>query len=66
MTTNALEGEPLPVYGDGKQIRDWLWVEDHCAGIELVLREGERRARSTTSAATTSARTSRSSLTSSS
>jgi dTDP-glucose 4,6-dehydratase len=40
MTTNALEGEPLPVYGDGKQIRDWLWVEDHCAGIELVLREG--------------------------
>jgi dTDP-glucose 4,6-dehydratase len=40
MTTNALEGEPLPVYGDGRQIRDWLWVEDHCAGIELVLREG--------------------------
>jgi dTDP-glucose 4,6-dehydratase len=40
MTTNALEGQPLPVYGDGKQIRDWLWVEDHCAGIELVLREG--------------------------
>jgi dTDP-glucose 4,6-dehydratase len=41
MTTNAVEGEPLPVYGDGKQIRDWLWVEDHCAGIETVLREGE-------------------------
>ncbi|MDQ3066007.1 MAG: dTDP-glucose 4,6-dehydratase [Actinomycetota bacterium] len=41
MTTNAIEGEPLPVYGDGRQIRDWLWVEDHCAGIELVLREGE-------------------------
>ena len=40
MTTNALDGEPLPVYGDGRQIRDWLWVEDHCAGIELVLREG--------------------------
>ncbi len=40
MATNAVEGEPLPVYGDGKQIRDWLWVEDHCAGIELVLREG--------------------------
>ncbi len=40
MTTNALAGEPLPVYGDGRQIRDWLWVEDHCAGIELVLREG--------------------------
>ena len=41
MTTNALAGEQLPVYGDGRQIRDWLWVEDHCAGIELVLREGE-------------------------
>ena len=40
MTTNAIEGEPLPVYGDGKQIRDWLWVDDHCAGIETVLREG--------------------------
>ena len=40
MTTNAIEGEPLPVYGDGKQVRDWLWVEDHCAGIETVLREG--------------------------
>ena len=39
--TNALDGEQLPLYGDGKQIRDWLYVEDHCAGIELVLREGE-------------------------
>jgi dTDP-glucose 4,6-dehydratase len=39
-TTNALDGEPLPLYGDGRQIRDWLHVEDHCAGIELVLREG--------------------------
>jgi dTDP-glucose 4,6-dehydratase len=38
--TNALVGEPLPLYGDGKQVRDWLYVEDHCAGIELVLREG--------------------------
>jgi dTDP-glucose 4,6-dehydratase len=38
--TNALDGEPLPLYGDGKQVRDWLFVEDHCAGIELVLREG--------------------------
>jgi dTDP-glucose 4,6-dehydratase len=38
--TNALDGEPLPLYGDGKQIRDWLYVEDHCAGIDLVLREG--------------------------
>ena len=38
--TNALEGKQLPLYGDGRQIRDWLHVEDHCAGIELVLREG--------------------------
>ncbi len=39
--TNALDGEPLPLYGDGRQVRDWLHVEDHCAGIELVLREGK-------------------------
>src|SRR3954465_4377026 len=39
--TNALDGEQLPVYGNGKQVRDWLHVEDHCAGIELVLREGK-------------------------
>jgi len=38
--TNALDGEPLPLYGDGRQVRDWLHAEDHCAGIELVLREG--------------------------
>lgn len=38
--TNALEGLPLPVYGDGKQVREWLHVEDHCTGIELVLHEG--------------------------
>ena len=38
--TNALDGEPLPVYGDGQQVREWLHAEDHCAGIELVLREG--------------------------
>jgi dTDP-glucose 4,6-dehydratase len=38
--TNALDGAPLPLYGDGKQVRDWLHVEDHCAGIELALREG--------------------------
>jgi dTDP-glucose 4,6-dehydratase len=30
----------LPLYGDGRQVRDWLFVEDHCSGIELVLREG--------------------------
>ena len=38
--TNALAGEPLPLYGDGRQTRDWLHVEDHCAAVELVLREG--------------------------
>ena len=38
--TNAIEGEQLPLYGDGWQVRDWLYVEDHCAGIEHVLREG--------------------------
>ncbi|HVN62125.1 MAG TPA: dTDP-glucose 4,6-dehydratase [Gaiellaceae bacterium] len=40
-TTNALDGEPLPLYGDGRQVRDWLHVDDHCAAIELVLREGK-------------------------
>ena len=39
--TNAIDGEPLPLYGDGLQTRDWLHVEDHCAGIELVLERGE-------------------------
>lgn len=38
--TNALEGKDLPVYGDGKNIRDWLYVEDHCAAIDLVLHKG--------------------------
>ncbi len=38
--TNAFDGEALPVYGDGKQIREWLHAEDHGAGIDLVLREG--------------------------
>ena len=40
MVTNALDGLPLPVYGDGRQRREWLYAEDHCAAIELVLREG--------------------------
>ncbi|MCJ7709371.1 MAG: dTDP-glucose 4,6-dehydratase [Chloroflexi bacterium] len=39
-TTNALAGEPLPMYGDGMQIRDWLHVSDHAAAIEFVLRHG--------------------------
>jgi dTDP-glucose 4,6-dehydratase len=38
--TNALDGEPLPLYGDGRQVRDWLHVDDHCAAIEVVLRRG--------------------------
>jgi dTDP-glucose 4,6-dehydratase len=38
--TNALDGEPLPLYGDGRQVRDWLHVDDHGAAIELVLHEG--------------------------
>lgn len=38
--TNALDREPLPLYGDGHQTRDWLHVDDHCAAIDLVLREG--------------------------
>jgi dTDP-glucose 4,6-dehydratase len=38
--TNALNDQPLPVYGDGMQIRDWLHVEDHAAAIDLVLRRG--------------------------
>ncbi len=40
MILNALEGKPLPVYGDGQQVRDWLYVEDHAAAIWLVLRNG--------------------------
>jgi dTDP-glucose 4,6-dehydratase len=37
---NALEGKPLPVYGDGGNVRDWLYVEDHCAAIRAVLERG--------------------------
>ena len=37
---NCLNGKPLPVYGDGQQIRDWLFVEDHCRGIRTVLEKG--------------------------
>jgi len=40
MILNALEGRPLPIYGDGGNVRDWLHVEDHCAGILLALRKG--------------------------
>jgi len=37
---NAINGKQLPLYGDGKQIRDWLYVEDHCDGIRLVMKDG--------------------------
>ena len=38
---NAQAGKPLPVYGDGQQIRDWLYVEDHCEAIHRILRDGK-------------------------
>jgi dTDP-glucose 4,6-dehydratase len=38
--TNALDDQPLPLYGDGGQVRDWLYVLDHCAAVDLVLRAG--------------------------
>lgn len=41
MIVNALAGKPLPVYGDGQQIRDWLYVEDHCSAICRVLEAGQ-------------------------
>jgi dTDP-glucose 4,6-dehydratase len=41
MITHALAGESLPVYGDGKNIRDWIHVEDHCAGVALALSKGK-------------------------
>lgn len=40
MITNALEGKPLPIYGDGQQIRDWLYVGDHCEAIYRILEKG--------------------------
>jgi len=40
MIVNALEGKPLPVYGDGSNIRDWLYVEDHVRAIDLVTKQG--------------------------
>ena len=38
--TNAIDDLPLPMYGDGRQVRDWLYVEDHCAGIDVALHHG--------------------------
>jgi len=40
MIRNALAGKPLPVYGDGKNVRDWLFVRDHCEAVRLVLERG--------------------------
>jgi dTDP-glucose 4,6-dehydratase len=40
MILNAIDGRPLPIYGDGGNVRDWLHVEDHCAGLLLVLAKG--------------------------
>ncbi|HUN24205.1 MAG TPA: dTDP-glucose 4,6-dehydratase [Anaerolineales bacterium] len=39
--TNAIDNQPLPVYGDGKQVRDWLYVDDHAMGIDFVLHHGQ-------------------------
>ena len=40
MIANALADKPLPVYGEGLNVRDWLYVEDHCKAIDLILRNG--------------------------
>ncbi len=40
MINNIRHEKPLPVYGDGSNVRDWLWVEDHAAAIDLIFREG--------------------------
>lgn len=39
--TNAIDNEPLPLYGDGMQVRDWLYVKDHCSGVDAVLHHGQ-------------------------
>ncbi len=41
MILNAVNGEPLPIYGDGQQIRDWLYVEDHCKAIQIIINKGK-------------------------
>ena len=42
MILNALEGKPLPIYGDGTNVRDWLYVEDHCSAIWCIMEKGSR------------------------
>ena len=61
MILNALEGKPLPVYGAGENVRDWLFVEDHAEALLDRRRAGAASARATISAASTSDRTSTSS-----
>jgi len=39
--TNILEGKKVPIYGDGKYVRDWIYVDDHCRGIELIIEKGK-------------------------
>ena len=39
--TNLLQGKPIPLYGDGMNVRDWIYVEDHCRGVDLTLRHGK-------------------------
>jgi dTDP-glucose 4,6-dehydratase len=39
--TNAIDDQPLPLYGDGKNVRDWLFVEDHCAAIDFIIEHGQ-------------------------
>ena len=41
MIANCLADKPLPVYGEGKNVRDWLYVEDHCKAIDLIIRKGK-------------------------
>ncbi len=41
MITKALSGQPMPIYGDGKNIRDWIQVEDHCTGVMLAVQKGK-------------------------
>ena len=41
LITNAMDNQPLPVYGDGKNVRDWIHVDDHCSAIDIVLRKGQ-------------------------
>ena len=57
MVLNALAGDSLPVYGDGKNVRNWLFVEDFARGIGHALRTRRCRARYTTAAVRTSATT---------